>query len=362
MNWGMLRFYPNLYIILVGPSGVRKGTAMGPALDMLKEIGVKLASEAITREALIRELKESNDTQVNPSTGEVHLHASLTIFSPELTVFLGYQNKQLMSDLCDWYDCRDSWKYRTKNQGTDDINGVWVNIVGGTTPELLQTTMPIEAIGSGLTSRMLFVYAERKDKKVIFPSGDSSLRKKLIIGLEKMRMLSGEFKVTGGFMDTYGDWYLKEDKPPFDDHRFSGYFERRPNHLLKLSMICNVSRTSTKILEKDDFRQALTYLKSIEQKMPLTFRGVGKSNMADVLTRLLTMLRLNGEMHINEIMTRFYQDADSQSMKHILATLNEMGEIKMIVRGETDILVVHKSRYDEVYSHKKDVKILEVIK
>ena len=60
LNWGSLIVYPNMYIVLVAPSGkARKGTAMRPGLKMLQEQGIKLAAEAITREALIRELNES---------------------------------------------------------------------------------------------------------------------------------------------------------------------------------------------------------------------------------------------------------------------------------------------------------------
>jgi len=114
-----------MYIVLVGPSGkCRKGTAMGFGMKFLREMGIKMAAESTTREALCRDLKQSNDTKVDISTGDLQLHSSLTIYSQELTVFLGYNNQALMSDLTDWYDCRDAWTYRTKNQGTDDIVGV----------------------------------------------------------------------------------------------------------------------------------------------------------------------------------------------------------------------------------------------
>jgi len=82
-----------------------------------------MAAEATTREALIRALKEAGGTSVGDmvvgdgAISQLYLHCSLTVYSQELTVFLGYNNMQLMSDLCDWYDCRESWTYRTKNMG-----------------------------------------------------------------------------------------------------------------------------------------------------------------------------------------------------------------------------------------------------
>ena len=70
LPWGDITFYPNMYIVLTGPSGkARKSTAMGPGMKLLRDMGVKLAAESITREALIRELKQSNATQVDPVSG-----------------------------------------------------------------------------------------------------------------------------------------------------------------------------------------------------------------------------------------------------------------------------------------------------
>ena len=165
LEWGPLTFYPNMYVVLVGPSGkCRKGTAMSFAEDFLLDMDqVHLAAESITREALIRTLSETTDN-VEIAPGNLQFHSSLTIFAPELTVFLGYNNFQLMSDITDWYDCRRKWTYRTKNMGTDVIDGVYVSLFGATTPELIRTTLPLDAIGGGLTSRMIFVYEPNKGK------------------------------------------------------------------------------------------------------------------------------------------------------------------------------------------------------
>ena len=55
LNWGTLTLYPNMYVVLVGPSGrCRKGTAMNQGMWFMREMGIKMAAESITREALIR--------------------------------------------------------------------------------------------------------------------------------------------------------------------------------------------------------------------------------------------------------------------------------------------------------------------
>jgi len=328
LPWGTLTFYPNLYVVLIAPSGkARKGTAMGPGMDLLEDLGIKMAAESTTRESLIRELKNSNDTIVTPD-GKTEFHASLTIYSQELTVFLGYQNRQLMSDLTDWYDCRKRWTYRTKNMGTDDIIGIWVNLIGATTPELIQSSMALDAIGGGLTSRMVFVFEHKKRKITPVPflsKEEVELRELLLRDLERIHMIQGKFKVTDAFLNMWIDWYTaQENNPPFDDDRFNGYFERRPTHVMKMSMILSASRSDELIIEKEDLERAINILTATEVKMPYTFSGVGRSDDADVVNRIMTEIGVQKTCTFAHLMGRFYRDVDKDRLNQILQSLESM--------------------------------------
>jgi hypothetical protein len=344
LNWGTLTFYPNMYIVLVGPSGkCRKGTAMGPALSILEELNVNLAAESITREALIRELKNANYSDPDPSMQTLGAqHSSLTIFAPELTVFLGYHNHQLLSDLTDWYDCRNKWTYRTKNMGTDKIVGVYVNLIGATTPDLIRTTMPLDAIGGGLTSRMIFVYENKKYKTEPCPflsNEDLLLRKKLFSDLEQIAQLRGEFTVTENFLARWIEWYTaQESNPPFDDSMFAGYIERRPNHVMKLSMIVNASRTNEMKITRGDLNRAIKILTDTEINMPATFAGVGKYEHADVLARVMEEIGLAGEITLEHLQAKFARDASSFVLDQIISTLDAMGFVDKVNVGNDLVL------------------------
>lgn len=288
LEWGTTVFYPNLYIVLTAPAGkARKGTAMAPARKFIDRIGIPLAAEAVTREALIRTLKES-ESVLSTETGII-VHSSLTVFSPELTVFLGYNNTQLMSDLTDWFDCSEKWVYRTKTAGTDDISGVFINMLGATTPDLIRSTLPLDAIGGGLTSRMIFVFEEKKGKIVPFPFVSEETRKletKLYYDIECINMLQGQFKFTKEFLSRWGDWYTaQEGKNPFGanyNKAFDGYIERRPTQVLKLSMVMNASRTDEMVLDEPDLARAIDLLERTEKKMPRAFGGIGMSQNAQL--------------------------------------------------------------------------------
>ena len=329
LNMGTLTFYPNMYIVLVAPSGrCRKGTAMGPGLSLLRKMGIKVAAEAITREALVEAIQEAATAHGDQKAGIVAMHSSLTIFSKELTVFLGFNNQTLMSDLTDWFDCDDLWTYRTKHCGVYEILGVWVNLIGATTPELLRSALPQDAVGSGLTSRMIFIYEDRKYKVVPAPflsPAEEQLVEKLRIDLEAIYMLSGEFKITEDFLDLWADWYTKQEgNPPFKSPQFSGYFERRPSHILKLCQILNASRTSEMVITAFDLTRAINILEATEVKMATAFSGVGRNTTADVVNRICVLLGLHKELDCSELMRMFYHDVDKDTFDKVISTLCEM--------------------------------------
>lgn len=352
IEWGPITFYPNIYAVLVAPSGkARKGTAMSFAEDFVSDLNINLAAEATTREALCRALGETTDN-VQIAPGELEYHSSLTVFAPELTVFLGYNNPQLMSDLTDWYDCRKKWVYRTKNQGTDEIIGVYVTLFGATTPDLIRTALPLDAIGGGLTSRMIFVFEPNKGKTIPSPfltDSEMALRENLKADLERIHCLKGVFNVSQSFVDLWTEWYLaQEHNPPFEDHRFSGYIERRPNHAMKLSILCNVSRSDKMIIDGRDLQRAIDILTYTEQKMQQTFSGVGKSENADIVTRIMTEVAHRKSINLSKLQTMFYFDADKRTLDGVVDTLRNMNFLKVIRKGtETELVYLEEETDDK---------------
>jgi len=333
-------FYTNMYVILIGPPGSRKTTAMKPGRKILTEKGIRLSANATTKEALVRALRMASGSTSNPETGETIGHASLTIYSEELTVFLGYNNLELMGYMNDWWDCGDPWEYDTKNiELRDYISAVWVNMLGATTPSILHTALPNEAVGAGLTSRIIFVYADKIGKVVPFPfltKEAQIIREKLFSDLERIYLMKGEFTYTKNFIDKYTDWrYEQKDHPPFDDPQLLGYLAKRPAHVLKLCMILSASRSDDMVITEDIFARALSTLERAEVNMPCVFGGYGEDRDAKVLNNAMRMIALAGDQGVlfSTMITRFRRDASKDTMLRVIRTLESM---KFCRRDHTD--------------------------
>jgi hypothetical protein len=319
---------------------------MYPGEELLHAIDVHTAAESVTREALIQELKKTTQSDFDPRTGMQKDFSALTVFSKEFTVFLGYNNTQLIMDLTDWYDCSDHWKYRTKTQGTDSIRGVWVNILGATTPSQLQSSLPMDAIGGGLSSRMIFIYEDVKGKSVPFPDGinwvnkegktttdkalSDAVKEKLIDDLMEIKQQRGEFAVDDSFLPLWETWYTGLDgQELFAGTFLEPYETRRATHLLKLCMIMSMNRDGKLVITGDDFKQALAILEAVEQKMPSTFRGVGKNEDSFVIGRVLNILIVKKEIYYNELLEKLLSDVSNEQLMRSILSLVKIGKIEL---------------------------------
>jgi len=302
---------------------------MAPAMKMLEDIpNLELAPESTSLQALISSLKDTNLTDIDSETGKQLFHSSMTIFSEEFTVFLGYHNIELISALCNWYDCRTKWEYKTIKRGKEKIDGVWVNLIGGTTPDLIRSSLPHESIGGGLTSRIIFIYEESSDKLVTIPTEtpeEQQLFEMLTLDLEQISLWAGEFRWTADFVHKWDAWCREAaENPPFHDAKFDGYIGRRRVHLMKLSMIMAAAHgRNGLVLTADDLEDAITALYEAENKMPLVFKGVGRSDIADLIFRANMFFRMSktDEIPYSEFARYFEGDADRFTLDRLLDTL-----------------------------------------
>ena len=349
---GRHRTYPNLYIILVAPPGGRKSVSLNYAKELLIEgvPDVVISSDSNTRESLLQDL-EFSATDVIMDDKTTFRYSALTVMSKEFEIFLGQkkENAKMIVTLTDLYDCTDAvWKHKTKHSGNSTIPNVYLNLAGCITPSSLASSLPIGAIGGGLTSRILFVYCDKKEKLVPIPEWtekEANYKKLLLADLVNIGELSGIYNFSTQSRKQYEDWYIYQSKATkiCRDETFSGWYARKPLFVQKLAVICQASKDSNFIIEWNMFEKAILLLEEIEETMALAFRGVGRSDITADVDMIYTIISSRTYISDSELLALTWRDIDSKKMDQVITTLSRSELIRILPqspKGESGIYYV----------------------
>ena len=344
--------FANLYIVLISPPGVRKGTALYPAENLLRSLGdkVRITPNMITPEALIEHFAESTF----PMEGG-GVHTSLTCYSDELSVLLNAYGEGLLPLLTDWFDCKDQeepWTYKTKGGGDTRITKPWLNILAASTPDAVMRCVPQNAVGLGLTSRILYIYAHKKQKIISFPQltpEERRIQKLLEHDMKIINSLCGKFEMDEEFREVYDTWYQTIGSAQrFKYGPLVKYNDRRSLHLRKLSMVLSVSRSDELVLRKCDWDRAIRYLEAAESLMPRVFEGQGRSELGMIVRKICAYVESEGRTSICEIQREFLDDIDTRDLQRCLETLVQGNFCKLINGGKELEFISRNGKKKEV--------------
>ena len=346
--------HPNFYVVLVGPPGCRKSTAMRLGRMFLKGLGVPFSADSLTREAFIDWMKNVKQEYIHK--GSAVRHSSVTVHSSELVVFLGRgrADAQIIYDLTDWYDNPDVWTYRTKGRGAEKIPNVFINLIGGTTPKTLQEVISSIVVGGGLPSRMLFVFADKKKRLIPLPKTTFSKELKQLIqnlkhDLGEILHLSGDFTATAAFRKAYAEWYTAyNNDPPNYGRQFFGYRDRRSTHLRKLAMVLSASKDDSLIIDVEEFQEANKMLLEVENVMGKAFefhgRAADQEVMADIARFIIEKNRRVGE---DEILREFQGDLESISQLQKMLDLLSKSQLFDLTRHKGILFIKYEEKLEE---------------
>ena len=363
---GRHRTYPNLYIILVAPPGGRKSASLNYAKELLIEgvPDVVISSESNTRESLLQDL-EFSATDVIMDDKTTFRYSALTVMSKEFEIFLGQkkENAKMIVTLTDLYDCTDKmWKHRTKHSGNSTIPNVYLNLAGCTTPSSLASSFPTESIGGGLTSRMLFIYCDKREKLVSVPEWtekEAKYKELLLKDIASIGGLRGIYNFTQKSRELYDEWYINQVKASkiCKDEAFSGWYERKPLFVQKLAVICQASLNNSFFIEWKIFERAILLLEEIEETMALAFRGVGRSDITADVDMIYTIISSRNYISDSELLALTWRDIDAKKMDQVIPTLSRSGLIRVLTqspKGESGIYYVAVK--SDKSSHKEKLK------
>lgn len=300
------KWIPNFYIILVAPPGIiAKSTTLDIGHDLLRGVpGINFGPNIVTWQALLPEFAKVEEQF--EYKGERITQSALTCTVSEMGNFFDLDEKQLINLLIDLWDNKKHTDKVTKGSGEDHLINAWINLEACTTPAWLQANVSPTTVSGGLASRMIFIYADKKERLVAYvdrslPKNYETQRALLTKDLIHISTLAGPFSITEDARKWGEQWYNQIwENYKQDEEIFGNYIARKQTHLHKLAMVISAAKRDDLIINVEDFASAGVMLEDIELDMPKVFARMGKSETAVQSERLVAFITRRGVVTYEE--------------------------------------------------------------
>lgn len=269
--------------------------------------------------------------------GEGHIQSCLTISISELGTFLRADDDELLSTLIAMWDGqKEAWRRSTKTQGDTVVQNPWINLIGCTTPAWIRANIPNSMVGGGLTSRIIFVYGEKKRQLVAYPGDlvtdkDYGREEELLAAdLQEIARLAGEYKLTPAASKWGNEWYekLNTDRPThLRSERFDGYVARKQTHLHKVAIVLAAAQRDSLTITDGDLATADEVMRLTENDMIKVFHSIGVSPGAAISQEIFTLIKNHKKIVYSNL---WHQCSATIPFKDFLDAIKGLLEAKQI--------------------------------
>jgi energy-coupling factor transporter ATP-binding protein EcfA2 len=250
VNW---RVYPNMSVLLVGPSGIGKDTAITAAEEVVSAVGTCPILGGKTMDG------------VKADMADMAPPAAAFIPAKELTAFLGgkdYQ-KSMVQELTDLLSTGNRIDVSTKTDRQRYIYEPTVTMQAGSTEDWLYKAMPEGALKGGFLPRFVIICEDRPARHVAWVAYDNdkeTTRKALeakarftafVANLvERFRCgRPSEMTPDEGALNFYRNWYA--NRFDYFSKLVEPYANRSRDHVHRIAMLCALSCGRGYLEERD---------------------------------------------------------------------------------------------------------------
>jgi hypothetical protein len=320
-EWVYHKFYPNLYILLIGPPGVtHKNAAIRFSRRFLRATGVPTASDSITKEAFIQQMKRrGRDAQ------------AIAAMPNEFPSFVGPSGPNMIGFLTDIYDSDDNWEYTTKGGGSDIVERPYLTLLGGAVPTWIADEFGSKFMEYGFSARTLLIFeTEPRFRKARVTITDEMHRTAdlMVEDLLRIMEMKGEFKWTPEAEQWWDHWYEIQLPALELDYRLQGYLGRKPTHLLKVSMVISAIESDELLLTEKHFASALRYLSDLEPQMERALQATGANPLSSHLERIANDIVSHSGMSLADLVRRNTHALKRAELDEQISNLIDMGVIR----------------------------------
>ncbi len=347
----LFQWTPNFYIILVGPPGIAaKSTSVRAGLSLLERVdGINFGPQSVTWQALMDALSDAQEVVEFPGEDHGTAMSCLTIGVSELGTFLRPENKEMVDFLVAMWDGqRETMRRQTRTQGETIIYNPWLNVIGCTTPSWLKDNFPDVMVGGGLTSRMVFVFADKKRQLVAYPAdlitaADYQQEEdRLATDLQAISELKGEYFLSTDAKDYGIGWYENLWTRPRPEHlqgdRFSGYIARKQTLLHKLALVIAASKREERSISVEDMLEANRLMTLTEVDLCRVFESIGVMSAANINTEVLSRIKAHKTMPYRELWRLYFKVLGHKEFTESIKAARDAQYVKIEMRDGVEMI------------------------
>jgi hypothetical protein len=299
---------PNLYIFLVGPSGIGKGEAIASSLRLLKDFAqVPTLYGRLTAAAMIDMLAHSSSRP--------NRYSKLFLATPELAMAVGRgpQADDLIKLMTELYGGADYAPLveRTRTSGRHLVIGHCLNWLAGTTREWLRDCVTREAVEGGFFARVACIQADyqlhRRVPSPIKPADYDATMERLHEHIESLLALEGEITMDAQAEAVHRDWYVTRPEPLTESLLPS--WKREDDLARKLAMVLAMSEPMPqRVITAKHAVAAQQLVAETAKQLPAIIEYIGADMESDAMRRIRQVIREAGTIShtaIAETMARF---------------------------------------------------------
>lgn len=337
--------YPNIYVILVARSGLRKSFA--PNLVKKLVLGSRATKVIPDRASVQKIISDLSNTYSFP-TGEMISEATGILTYEELNSAI-IHDEAAQTILTALYDSNYSSDFinATKKDGREVLKDFYLCMIAATNQTHLADFLDPKSITGGFIARTMMIRAEKKSNiNSLLGESDGEDEgqlfdtKPFIDYLKEASKLRGKFKLTNEFRSVYRSWYKEyQEELEIKDNDTTGTSERLHDHIMKVCMLLAVSNNLSMTIDEGIFEAAKELCFEAAGNVRRIVEGKGKSEFSEKMRLLIDDLLSaeQNQMSRQRILSRHYGDFDSIDLDRMIETLVQGGAINIIRNAKSPI-------------------------
>jgi hypothetical protein len=332
------RLYPNVYVILVGKSAIKKGPPIALARNLVARVdNTRVLGGRASIQGIVKELASTYTTSKNRTITDSCGFIVSSEFASSLVDDPAATN--ILLDLYDGDYHKDGWKNTLKGSAQETLVNPSITLLSGSNETNLKEIISAKERTNGFVGRIFFIPAAKRHtiNSLVYAPKVKLDPENLSEYLRELAQIKGEFVWTKDGGAFYDDWYRAfAEQIDLDDSDETGTTNRLGDHVLKVAMLLHLARCPTLSIEKRDIVDAIEACQPLIKAAADITLGQGskkdKISPATLLKDLLTAP--NYSLSRKEWARKYWREIAITEFDNLVDTLKQTGGVEKYVMND----------------------------